>query len=51
MELAFNIQGEPFVPPPHVTAWRVRRMRPRGERGALELVYNRDSGRPLAVPL
>jgi hypothetical protein len=26
-------------------------MRPRGERGALELVYNRETGKPLTVPL
>ena len=44
-ELAFNATGESFEIPATVTAWRVRRMKPRG---APELVYGRD-GRPLTV--
>ena len=44
-ELAFNANGESFEIPATVTAWRVRRMKPRG---APELVYGRD-GRPLTV--
>jgi len=50
-ELAFNVGGDPFVPASHVTRWRVRRMRPRGERGAPELVYDRETGRPLTLPV
>jgi hypothetical protein len=44
-ELAFNANGESFDIPATVTAWRVRRMKPRG---APELVYGRD-GRPLTI--
>jgi hypothetical protein len=44
-ELAFNANGESFEIPATVTAWRVRRMKPRG---APELVYGRD-GRPLTI--
>lgn len=44
-ELAFNANGESFDIPAAVTAWRVRRMKPRG---APELVYGRD-GRPLTI--
>ena len=46
-ELAFNANGEAFDVPANVTAWRVRRMKPRG---APELVYGPD-GRPLTVPI
>jgi hypothetical protein len=46
-ELAFNSNGDNFDVPATVTAWRVRRMKPRG---APELVYGRD-GRPLTVPI
>jgi len=46
-ELAFNANGEAFDVPANVTAWRVRRMKPRG---APELVYGSD-GRPLMVPI
>ena len=46
-ELAFNANGERFEVPANVTAWRVRRMKPRG---APELVYGRD-GRPLMIPI
>ena len=46
-ELAFNANGDSFDVPATVTAWRVRRMKPRG---APELVYGRD-GRPLTVPI
>ncbi len=46
-ELAFNANGESFEIPATVTAWRVRRMKPRG---APELVYGRD-GRPLTLPI
>jgi hypothetical protein len=46
-ELAFNANGEAFEVPANVTAWRVRRMKPRG---APELVYGAD-GRPLTVPI
>lgn len=46
-ELAFNANGEAFEVPANVTAWRVRRMKPRG---APELVYGSD-GRPLIVPI
>ncbi len=46
-ELAFNANGESFDVPATVTAWRVRRMKPRG---APELVYGTD-GRPLTVPI
>ena len=44
-ELAFNANGESFEIPATVTAWRVRRMKPRG---APELVYGQD-GRPLTI--
>ena len=44
-ELAFNANGESFEIPATVTAWRVRRMKPRG---APELVYGLD-GRPLTI--
>lgn len=46
-ELAFNANGETFEIPEVVTAWRVRRLKPRG---APELVYGRD-GRPLTIPI
>lgn len=46
-ELAFNANGETFDVPATVTAWRVRRMKPRG---APELVYGSD-GCPLTVPI
>jgi hypothetical protein len=46
-ELAYNANGESFEIPANVTAWRVRRMKPRG---APELVYGRD-GRPLMIPI
>jgi hypothetical protein len=46
-ELAFNANGDSFDVPATVSAWRVRRMKPRG---APELVYGRD-GRPLTVPI
>lgn len=46
-ELAFNANGESFEIPAAVTAWRVRRMKPRG---APELVYGAD-GRPLTLPI
>jgi hypothetical protein len=51
VELAYNAQGEPFPVPSSVVAWRPRRMRPRGERGPLEPVYDRDTGRLLTVPV
>ena len=44
-ELAFNANGESFDVPATVTAWRVRRLKPRG---APELVYGKD-GRPLTI--
>jgi hypothetical protein len=46
-ELAFNANGDSFEVPASVTAWRVRRMKPRG---APELVYGVD-GRPLTVSI
>ena len=46
-ELAFNANGESFDVPATVTAWRVRRLKPRG---APELVYGKD-GRPLTLPI
>ena len=46
-ELAFNIQGEAFEPPPAAVGWRVRRMK---KQGAPEVVYGRD-GLPLVVPI
>jgi hypothetical protein len=46
-ELAFNANGETFELPASVTAWRVRRMKPRG---APELVYGSDGG-PLTLPV
>lgn len=46
-ELAFNGNGESFEVPAAATAWRVRRMKPRG---APELVYAQD-GRPLSLPI
>jgi hypothetical protein len=46
-ELAFDARGDYFEVPPAVTAWRVRRMKPRG---APVLVYGRE-GRPLTVPV
>lgn len=46
-ELAFTVNGDTFEVPTTVTAWRVRRLKPRG---APELVYARD-GRPLTLPI
>lgn len=46
-ELAFTVTGDTFEVPSTVTAWRVRRLKPRG---APELVYARD-GRPLTLPI
>lgn len=46
-ELAFTVNGDTFEVPNTVTAWRVRRLKPRG---APELVYARD-GRPLTLPI
>lgn len=46
-ELAFTVTGDAFEVPATVTAWRVRRLKPRG---ASELVYARD-GRPLTLPI
>ena len=46
-ELAFTVNGDTFEVPYTVTAWRVRRLKPRG---APELVYARD-GRPLTLPI
>ncbi len=46
-ELAFTVTGDTFEVPSTVTAWRVRRLKPRG---APELVYARD-GRPLTLSI
>jgi len=46
-ELAYSINGETFDLPATATAWRVRRMKPRG---APEVVYGKD-GTPLIVPI
>lgn len=46
-ELAFTVNGDVFDVPSTVSAWRVRRLKPRG---APELVYARD-GRPLTLPI
>ena len=46
-ELAFTVTGDTFEVPSTVTAWRVRRLKPRS---APELVYARD-GRPLTLPI
>lgn len=46
-ELAFNIQGEAFEPPPAAIGWRIRRMK---KQGAPEVVYGRD-GLPLVIPI
>jgi len=45
-EIAFNISGEPFDPPPATAAWRVRKLK---SKGAPEVVYGRD-GLPLFLP-
>ncbi len=46
-ELAYSVNGDTFEVPNTVSAWRVRRLKPRG---APELVYARD-GRPLTLPI
>src|SRR5262245_46998878 len=46
-DLAFNANGDVFDVPAQATAWRVRRLRPRG---APELVYGRD-GLPLTISI
>ena len=46
-ELAFNVNGEPFEIPGTATAWRVRKLKPKG---APEVVYGRD-GTPLILPI
>src|SRR5882757_5219743 len=46
-ELAYNVNGEPFEVPPATTAWRVRKLKPKG---APEVVYGRD-GLPLFLPM
>lgn len=46
-ELAFSIEGEPFMPPAAATGWRVKRLR---LKGAPEVVYDRE-GLPLVLPL
>jgi len=46
-ELAYNVNGEPFDPPPNQTAWRVRKLK---AKGAPEVVYGRD-GLPLHLPI
>ncbi|CAN5398295.1 hypothetical protein BH11MYX1_BH11MYX1_15920 [soil metagenome] len=46
-ELAYSINGETFDLPAAASAWRVRRMKPRG---APEVVYGKD-GTPLVVPI
>lgn len=45
--IAYNIQGEPFEVPPHVVAFRAKRLKPRG---APEVFYGID-GLPLVVPV
>lgn len=47
MELAYNVNGEPFEVPAHATHWRVRKIKPKG---APEVVYSRD-GVPLLLPI
>lgn len=46
-ELANNIHGEPFEVPAEATAWRVRRMKPKG---APEVVYG-SNALPLLLPI
>lgn len=48
-ELAFNYQGERFIPPGEAAHWRVRRILD-GQRGQLDVVRDVD-GVPLIVPI
>ncbi|HEY4240473.1 MAG TPA: hypothetical protein VGM88_11685 [Kofleriaceae bacterium] len=50
-ELAFNKEGEPFALPNEVTAWRVSKMRNKGENGGPVLCYSLVNGKPLTVPV
>ena len=47
-DLAYNLNGESFEVPATATGWRVRRMK---QRGAPEVVYGRELGVPLVVPI
>lgn len=47
--LCYSYRGEPFVPPPAATSWRVRRLR-EGQRGQLDVVRD-DAGQPVVLPI
>ena len=47
LQLAYNLNGEPFDAPPTMTEWRVRKLK---KLGAPETVYGRD-GLPLFLPM
>src|SRR5437762_1968054 len=47
-ELAFTLSGEPFEVPSAAIGWRVRKMKPKG---APEVVYSREGGIPLILPI
>ena len=47
LELAYNLNGEPFEAPPTTAAWRVRKLK---AKGAPEVVFGRD-GLPLFLPM
>jgi hypothetical protein len=47
LELAYNLNGEPFEAPPTTAGWRVRKLK---SKGAPEVVFGRD-GLPLFLPM
>ena len=48
-ELAYNMQGDRFDPPPLATYWRVRRLKP-GGRGTPDVMFGAD-GAPLMIAI
>ncbi len=48
-ELAYNMQGDRFEPPPLATYWRVRRLKP-GGRGTPDVMFGAD-GAPLMIAI
>jgi len=49
-DLAYNLQGERFLPPANAAMWRVRRFKRSSGRGMPEVVFG-DDGLPLTVPI
>ncbi|HEY4240749.1 MAG TPA: hypothetical protein VGM88_13095 [Kofleriaceae bacterium] len=50
-ELAYNVNGSRFGVPAHIREWLLRRMRPRGERGGPDVMYDAITGLPQTIPI